>query len=73
MKTEKISELTIKRLSIYLRCLKELSDSQVVTTSSQALAEKFQLNSAQIRKDLTYFGQLVREVLVTMSMNFVSI
>lgn len=57
MKTEKISELTIKRLSIYLRCLKELADSQVVTTSSQALAERFQLNSAQIRKDLTYFGQ----------------
>lgn len=57
MKTEKISELTIKRLSIYLRCLKELADSKVVTTSSQALAEQFQLNSAQIRKDLTYFGQ----------------
>ena len=57
MKTEKISELTIKRLSIYLRCLKELADSKIVTTSSQTLAEQFQLNSAQIRKDLTYFGQ----------------
>ena len=57
MKTEKISEFTINRLSIYLRCLNLLAASGVTTTSSQALAEQFQLNSAQIRKDLTYFGE----------------
>ena len=57
MKTEKISEFTINRLSIYLRCLNLLGASGVTTTSSQALAEQFQLNSAQIRKDLTYFGE----------------
>ena len=57
MKTEKISEFTINRLSIYLRCLNLLGVSGVTTTSSQALAEQFQLNSAQIRKDLTYFGE----------------
>jgi redox-sensing transcriptional repressor len=57
MKTERISEFTINRLSIYLRCLNLLAASGVTTTSSQALARQFQLNSAQIRKDLTYFGE----------------
>ncbi len=56
MKIEKISEFTIYRLSIYLRCLEHLAASGITTTSSKALAHKFQLNSAQIRKDLTYFG-----------------
>lgn len=57
MKTEKISELTINRLSIYLRCLNELAAAGVPTVSSQSLAEQFNLNSAQIRKDLAYFGE----------------
>lgn len=56
-KSEKISELTISRLSIYLRCLNTLADEGVGTVSSQALAERFNLNSAQIRKDLAYFGE----------------
>jgi redox-sensing transcriptional repressor len=57
MKTEKISELTTNRLSVYLRCLHELAAAGVETISSQALAEQFNLNSAQIRKDLAYFGE----------------
>ena len=57
MKTDRVSEFTINRLSIYLRCLNLLAASGVTTTSSQALARQFQLNSAQIRKDLTYFGE----------------
>lgn len=57
MKTEKISELTTNRLSVYLRCLNELNAAGVETISSQALAEQFNLNSAQIRKDLAYFGE----------------
>src|SRR5213075_228296 len=57
MKSEKISELTTNRLSIYLRCLNALSAAGIKTISSQALAEQFHLNSAQIRKDLGYFGE----------------
>ncbi|MCS6874445.1 MAG: redox-sensing transcriptional repressor Rex [Pyrinomonadaceae bacterium] len=57
MKVEKISELTTSRLSVYLRCLEELSASGVRTISSEELARKFRLNSAQIRKDLAYFGE----------------
>jgi redox-sensing transcriptional repressor len=56
MKVEKISELTTNRLSIYLRCLRELEAQGVKSISSEALAAKFHLNSAQIRKDLAYFG-----------------
>jgi len=57
MKTEKISELTTNRLSVYLRCLNELAAAGVETISSQSLAEQFNLNSAQIRRDLAYFGE----------------
>ncbi len=57
MKVDKISELTTNRLSVYLRCLTSLSRDGVKTISSQDLAEQFHLNSAQIRKDLAYFGE----------------
>jgi redox-sensing transcriptional repressor len=57
MKVEKISELTTNRLSIYLRCLHELAAADIKTTSSDGLAKRFNLNSAQIRKDLAYFGE----------------
>jgi redox-sensing transcriptional repressor len=57
MKSEKISELTTNRLSVYLRCLNTLSAAGIKRVSSQVLAEQFNLNSAQIRKDLGYFGE----------------
>ncbi len=57
MKREKISELTTNRLSVYLRCVNELAAAGIRTVSSQELAEQFNLNSAQIRKDLGYFGE----------------
>jgi redox-sensing transcriptional repressor len=55
--TEPVSELTTNRLSVYLRCLNVLDAEGVRTISSQALAEQFNLNAAQIRKDLAYFGE----------------
>jgi redox-sensing transcriptional repressor len=55
--SEQVSELTTNRLSVYLRCLNQLEEAGVDTISSQALAEQFQLNAAQIRKDLAYFGE----------------
>ena len=54
---EPVSELTTNRLSVYLRCLNVLDHAGVKTISSQALAEQFHLNAAQIRKDLAYFGE----------------
>src|SRR5579872_6629171 len=54
---DQVSELTTNRLSVYLRCLNELDAAGVKTISSQALADQFHLNAAQIRKDLAYFGE----------------
>jgi redox-sensing transcriptional repressor len=55
--TDGISELTTNRLSVYLRSLNALDAAGVRTVSSRALAEQFNLNAAQIRKDLAYFGE----------------
>lgn len=54
---EPISELTTGRLSVYLRCLTYLESQGQKTVSSHELAERFHLNSAQIRKDLACFGE----------------
>jgi redox-sensing transcriptional repressor len=55
--SEQVSELTTARLSVYLRCLDALDTAGVNTVSSQGLATQFQLNAAQIRKDLAHFGE----------------
>ncbi len=56
-KIPKIPEMTIRRLSVYTRCLLQLEEDGVKTISSEELAERFNLNSAQVRKDLAYFGE----------------
>jgi redox-sensing transcriptional repressor len=56
-KIPRIPEMTVRRLSIYTRCLAQLEEDGIRTVSSQALAERFNLNSAQVRKDLAYFGE----------------
>ena len=55
---DQISELTINRLSLYLRLLNELEGKGVKTVSSKELAQAFGLNAALIRKDLAHFGDL---------------
>src|SRR2546423_13021491 len=52
-----VSEPTTGRLSVYLRCLTYLESLNQQTVSSAELAERFHLNSAQIRKDLACFGE----------------
>jgi redox-sensing transcriptional repressor len=54
---ESVSEATAARLSVYLRCLAELEAEGTTNISSQKLARRFRLNSAQIRKDLATFGE----------------
>jgi redox-sensing transcriptional repressor len=56
-KIPRIPEMTIRRLSIYTRCLTQLEEDGLKTISSQELADRFGLNSAQVRKDLAYFGE----------------
>ena len=57
MKSMKISDAVVRRLPVYLRYLNELSLKNVQTVSSQDLGRKLDLNPAQIRKDLAYFGE----------------
>lgn len=57
MKSMKISEAVVRRLPVYLRFLNELQMKNVQTVSSHDLGQKLDLNPAQIRKDLAYFGE----------------
>jgi redox-sensing transcriptional repressor len=54
---EQVSEQTIARLSVYLRCLDQLHAAGVAAVSSVALAHRCGLNGAIIRKDLACFGE----------------
>lgn len=54
--SKKISESTVRRLSLYLRFLQEAADRGAETISSEELAERGGTTSAQVRKDLSFFG-----------------
>ena len=55
-KKYKFPKTTVERLSYYYRELEELSRGSVDTVSSDALGDKLNIKSSQIRKDLSYFG-----------------
>ncbi|PKP61046.1 redox-sensing transcriptional repressor Rex [Candidatus Atribacteria bacterium HGW-Atribacteria-1] len=61
MKRKNIPSVTINRLSIYHRCLEKLIENidkrKPKYISSSKIAEMTGINSAQIRKDLAYFGE----------------
>lgn len=50
----KVPEVTIERLSIYLRAIKGLDEESIL--SSQELANLLETSDGQVRKDLAYFG-----------------
>ena len=51
-----IPDATVARLPLYLRALGTLSDDGVTTVSSEGLATAAGVNSAKLRKDLSYLG-----------------
>ncbi len=51
-----IPEATVARLPVYLRALNTLSDEAIRTCSSEDLASAAGVNSAKLRKDLSYLG-----------------
>jgi redox-sensing transcriptional repressor len=53
---KRIAESTVRRLSIYLSFLEEIDAKGVLTTSSDDLAKLGGTTSAQVRKDLSFFG-----------------
>ena len=52
----KISESTVRRLSLYLRFLEQFAAQGHTTISSAELARRGGTTSAQVRKDLSFFG-----------------
>ncbi|HEV2292114.1 MAG TPA: redox-sensing transcriptional repressor Rex [Gemmatimonadales bacterium] len=53
---KKIADSTVRRLSLYLRFLEEFEGQGMATVSSEALAHRGGTTSAQVRKDLSFFG-----------------
>jgi len=61
MNADKIPDIIIGRLPVYLRALQRLSDKGVHTTSSQELGEIVGISAAQIRKDISQFGEFGKQ------------
>lgn len=57
MKTLRVPEATVTRLSVYSRYLERLDRNGVTTVSSGEIAEGVGVSPAQVRKDLAYFGE----------------
>jgi redox-sensing transcriptional repressor len=58
---EKIPDIIITRLPVYLRALQRMSDNGQTTTSSQELGEHVGISAAQIRKDISQFGEFGKQ------------
>ncbi len=56
MPLKPVPDIVISRLPLYLRALAFLELEKKEITSSQELSERLGFTSAQIRKDLSYFG-----------------
>jgi redox-sensing transcriptional repressor len=61
MGSSDVPEVVVRRLPLYLRALTTLAEANHLITSSQELAEKLGISSAQIRKDLSYFGEFGKQ------------
>jgi redox-sensing transcriptional repressor len=61
MNADKIPDIIISRLPVYLRALQRMADSGLKTTSSQELGELVGVSAAQIRKDVSQFGEFGKQ------------
>ena len=61
MNSNKIPDIIIGRLPVYLRALQRLSEKGILTTSSQELGEIIGISAAQIRKDISQFGEFGKQ------------
>jgi redox-sensing transcriptional repressor len=61
MNAEKIPDIIIGRLPIYLRALQRMAEKGMKTTSSQELGEHVGISAAQIRKDISQFGEFGKQ------------
>lgn len=56
-----VPAIVISRLPLYLRALIHLEEEHKEVTSSQELGQKLGISSAQIRKDLSHFGEFGKQ------------
>src|SRR5512136_2154916 len=61
MNKKGIPDIIVSRLPVYLRALRHMQAQKLQTTSSQELGEQVGISAAQIRKDLSQFGEFGKQ------------
>lgn len=61
MNPKQIPDIVIGRMPLYLRVLQSMSQENRQVTSSQELGERLGISAAQIRKDLSQFGEFGKQ------------
>ena len=61
METKEVPDIVVSRLPLYLRSLQRMSQEGRKVTSSQELGERLGISAAQIRKDLSQFGEFGKQ------------
>ncbi len=61
MATKVIPDIIVGRLPIYLRALRYMQEQGQQNTNSQELGERVGISAAQIRKDLSQFGEFGKQ------------
>lgn len=61
METEKIPDIVIGRLPRYLQALQRMQQENHLTTNSKELGDRLGISAAQIRKDLSQFGEFGKQ------------
>jgi redox-sensing transcriptional repressor len=61
MEKSDIPDIIVSRLPVYLRALRRMQSQNKLTTSSQELGELVGISAAQIRKDLSQFGEFGKQ------------
>lgn len=56
-----VPDIVIGRLPVYLRALNHLLDEGITITASKELARRLGISPAQIRKDLSHFGEFGKQ------------
>ncbi len=61
MQANKVPDIVVGRLPLYLRALTQMNQEGKEITSSQELGGRLGISSAQIRKDLSQFGEFGKQ------------
>lgn len=61
MNRKLVPDIVVSRLPLYLRALQHMAEEGIQVTSSQELGERLGISAAQIRKDLSQFGEFGKQ------------